>query len=410
MNSVASADRSGGAPVFDVDIYSDEFQEDPFVQYEKARKLGGVVWVPKYQVHLVVSYELVHHVLGKWQDFSSATGVGIVPNANYNPPKPNGLLLEMDPPQHTKYRSVMSAILSPSQIKVLRPQVDALAKKYVDAALAKGTIDAFRDLTVPFVSNVIGDLVGLPLEGRQHFLTMGEFVVAQTGPMNGARQLKTAQAIMETGAFTWFMSASKREALTPDGLGAKVYEAADRGEIELAEAQMLVGAFLAAGVDSTAYSLTNTLKNFTDNPEQWAKLVADTSLAKDAFEEALRLNMAGQLLCRSVTRPLTLGGVSLDQGSRLAIGYAASNRDPAKFQNPDRFDILRKPVGHHGFGFSLHACLGQILARAEAESLLTELANRVGRLVSAGTPVRKLNYGLTSWESLPLTLIPKGEA
>ncbi|MET3844344.1 cytochrome P450 [Bradyrhizobium sp. OAE829] len=232
-------------------------------------------------------------------------------------------------------------------------------------------------------------------------LTYGEVVLNLPGPANWRAEAAVTNAKAQ-GSFEWVERMMRRESLGSDGLAAELFAAADQGEFTEAEASMLVRIFLSASVDSTVYTLANGIKNFIDFPEQWALLRADPGLARDAFEEVLRYNVSVKTVFRATTRAVELGGANLPAGAKIGLGFAAANRDPAKFPDPDRFDIRRKPLGHLSFGAGIHACLGQMVARMEADILFSRLAQQFSSMEAAGTPVRKVNNALSSWSSLPV--------
>jgi 4-methoxybenzoate monooxygenase (O-demethylating) len=259
------------------------------------------------------------------------------------------------------------------------------------------------DLIRPFTVNVLADAVGIPQEGREHLLILGEMILASVGPMNERFEQATAH-VLQAGSLQWSERMSRRESLSKTGFGADIHAAVDAGEIDAAEAGQLVSLFLFGGVDTTITSLANGIKNFLDHPEQWALLVEDSTRARDAFEEILRFNVPVQQMYRSVKRQILVDGIVVEEGKRIGISIAAANRDPAKFPDPDRFDIRRKPLGHFGFGTGLHACAGQVIARMEAQALLSVLVRRVRDLNPAGVPQRWISGGLASWKSLPVEL------
>jgi hypothetical protein len=172
------------------------------------------------------------------------------------------------------------------------------------------------------------------------------------------------------------------------------------------EAGLLVRSFLTAGVDTTVNGLGNALLCFVRCPDQWAALRADPARAKPAFEEALRHESPVQTFFRTTTRPAELAGVGLPEGQKVLCFLAAANRDPAKWENPATFDIARRASGHLGFGTGIHGCVGQAVARMEAECLLGALARRVKRIAPAGEPVRRLNNTLRGLSSLPVRVEP----
>jgi cytochrome P450 len=141
-----------------------------------------------------------------------------------------------------------------------------------------------------------------------------------------------------------------------------------------------------------------------ENPEQFAALRADPSLARAAFEETVRYSSPVQTFFRTTNKDTELAGLALPEGSKVLMFLAAANRDPRQWDNPDKFDIQRKATGHVGFGFGVHACLGQMLARLEGECFLTAFARHVKHLEPAGAPKQQLNNTLRGLDSLPLRL------
>src|SRR5262249_28750931 len=159
----------------------------------------------------------------------------------------------------------------------------------------------------------------------------------------------------------------RRENLRPDGIGMLIHEAAHRGEITAEAATMLVRALLQAGLDTTVNSLAAAVHALAIFPDEWAKLRAAPSLAKNAFDEAIRFESRVQTFFRTATRSTLLGGVPVNEGAKVLLFLGAANRDPRKWNDPDRYDITRGQLGHVGFGAGIHACVGQLLAKMEGE-------------------------------------------
>jgi cytochrome P450 len=194
--------------------------------------------------------------------------------------------------------------------------------------------------------------------------------------------------------------------LSDDGFGAAIWAAADRGDITPAQAPLVVRSLLSAGVDTTVHGLSAVLYAFATNPDQWARLRQEPGLARVAFDEAVRWEPPVQTFFRTATADVQVGDVVVPDGRKILMFPAAANRDPRRWTDPDRFDLSRDPSGHVGFGFGLHQCVGQHVARLEAEALLTALAARVETLELAGPTVRHHNNTLRAWESIPLRVRP----
>jgi hypothetical protein len=202
----------------------------------------------------------------------------------------------------------------------------------------------------------------------------------------------------------WIMSKCSRAALAPEGLGMQIFQAVDSGELDEAEAGMLVRSFLSAGIDTTVYGLGNALWCFATNPEQWNILRDNPQLIRGAFEEVLRFEAPVQTFFRTTTRDVDVGGVRLGEGEKVLLFLAAANRDPRRWDNADRFDVRRRATGHMTFGTGIHGCVGQAVARLEGEAIFGALAKRVATFELTGEPTRRLNNTLRGLDTLPLRI------
>jgi cytochrome P450 len=245
-------------------------------------------------------------------------------------------------------------------------------------------VDAVSDITQAFVYKVLPDLIGLPLAGREHMSAFGNMVWATMGPMNELFD----EAMRDTSGevLTWAGACCKRENLSPGSLGMAMYEAADRGEVTQQEAELLVGILLSAAADTTVITLANTLRAFSEFPEEFQRVKADPTLIKAAFEESLRWDSPSRMAGRITMRDVEIGEYVIPAGTRCGLMFAAANRDPRRWQDPHRFDVKRANVGHLGFGFGVHACVGRVLALLEAEALLGAVCESITRIEPAGKP------------------------
>ena len=204
----------------------------------------------------------------------------------------------------------------------------------------------------------------------------------------------------------WIMSKCSRAALAPGGLGMRIFEAVDGGELTEDEAGMLVRSFLSAGIDTTVYGLGNALYLMVRYPEQWRRLRENPNLIRGAFEEVLRFEAPVQTFFRTTTRAVDVAGVRLGDGEKVLLLLAAANRDPRRWDNPDTFDVTRRAAGHMTFGTGIHGCVGQAVARLETEAILTALAGRVASFELTGEPERRLNNTLRGFDTMPLRVVP----
>jgi len=407
MISVQTATSSAhtlniSAPSLDMDPFSDDFLTDPYPYHEVMREAGPVVWLEKYGVWAVARYQQARSVLMDWQNFISSAGVGLANFRTETPFRPPSLLLEADPPDHTRARNILVRVMSPKIIKQIRADFAAFAEELVDRLVEQREIDAVKDLGEVYPVKVFPDALGLVEEGRENLLLYGNMVFNAFGPHNHIFQqaLASYEPVRD-----WIMTQCQRENLRPGGFGEQIYQAVETGEITLEEAPLLVRSFLSAGVDTTVNGLGNALYALAQHPDQYAKLAADPGKAKAAFEESLRYESSVQTFFRTTSRALTFSDVDMQTSQKVLVFYGAANRDPRQWQNPDVFDIDRQAVGHMAFGVGIHGCVGQTIARMEGELVLTALAKRVKRIELNGQPERRLNNTLRALSSLPIRLV-----
>ncbi|RNL84163.1 cytochrome P450 [Halostreptopolyspora alba] len=383
----------------DADPFAPEILESPLAFQEQLREAGAVVYLRRYGVHALGRYEHVHAALTEWQSLSSAAGVGLANFRHEEPWRTPSLLLEADPPLHDAPRAVLSGILGPRAIRRLRHAWAQDARELVDRVVRAPELDAVTELAQAFPLRVFPDAVGLEREGRHHLLPYGDHAFNAFGPPNEL-VAKGAEHIAEHAA--WVGDQCARERLAPGGFGAAIWEAADRGDITEEQAPLIVRSLLTAGVDTTVHALGAVLYAFATHPDQWRRLREDPRLARVAFDEAVRWESPVQTFFRTATGDVEIGGTTVPDGEKVLMFLGAANRDPRHWRDPDTFDLTRDPSAHVGFGMGIHQCVGQHIARLEAESLLTALAERVERIELAGTPRRHLNNTLRAWSSLPV--------
>ncbi len=395
---------AGGVPELDFDPFSRGFLEDPFPDHARLRDAGPVAWLRQYGVYAVGRHAEARAVLQDWEAFSSAAGVGLADFRREKPWRLASLVLETDPPMHGRSRRVLSRVLSAGVVNALRTRFQRDADEMVVALLARGTFDAVPDLAEAYPLRVFPDAVGMPRENRRYLLPYGNMVFNSFGPRNALFE----DAVLDAArVLEWVQAQSQRENLTATGFGAEIHAAADAGELTHEEAPMVVRSLLTAGVDTTVSGLGAALFCLATHPEQFQALRADPTLARAAFEEAVRFETPVQTFFRTTTRPVELGGTTLDEERKVLVFMGAANRDPRRWKRPDDYDIRRPTAGHVGWGVGIHACVGMLLARLEGECVLTALAQRVGSIELAGEPVRRCNNIRRGLASLPLRLTPR---
>jgi len=293
-------------------------------------------------------------------------------------------------------------MLAPSLVRSWREQIIQGADKLVAALVARGRFDAAVELSEHFVLNVIGDIVGLPQEGREHMLAYGNMAMNTSGPRNETYIESIAQAVDSIG---WVETACKRDAVAAGGVAELVYDAVDAGEIpDEAMGEVFVRLFPTAAVDTTSSTITNAIHNLATHPGQWQLLRESPKLARNAFQETMRLTQAIHPLYRTTNHESVLAGYPVAGGAKMMMLLGSANRDPRVFTDPDRFDVGRDASAQLGFGSGIHSCAGQSLARLEGEAVLAALARHAATIELDGEPTRRVHNTLHTWARLPVAV------
>lgn len=406
LGSSASSNAAGGSlsiPHLDIDPFAIEFFADPFPTHEVLREAGPVVYLDKWGVYGVARYAEVHAVLNDPATFCSSRGVGLSDFKKEKPWRPPSLILEADPPAHTRTRAVLSRVLSPTVMKQVRDRFVAAAEAQVDILLEKRRFDAIADLAEAYPLSIFPDALGLKPEGREHLLPYASLVFNAFGPPNELRR----EAIERSAPHQAYVAEQcRRNNLAPGGFGACIHAQADQGEITENEAELLVRSLLSAGLDTTVNGIGAALYCLARFPDQWQLLRRDPSLARNAFEEAVRFESPVQTFFRTTTRDVEIGETHIGEGEKVLMFLGAANRDPRRWNKPDSYDITRRTSGHVGFGSGIHMCVGQLVARLEGEVILSALARRVAEIEIVGDTKRRFNNTLRGLDSLPVAISP----
>jgi len=392
---------AGSIPTYDADLFTDDVLAEPYGHYRALRDLGPVVWLEAHDVYAVARFADVRSVLSDSEAFCSGQGVGL--NVMVNEIG-RGTTVMSDGDEHRQLRSVIGRPLTPRALAQLRPQARALAEALADRLVERGSFDAVPDLAEVLSTTWVPDLLGWPDDGREKLLDWA----------GALRRVRTAQrsdhgaapGILEMAAFAERLASSD---LRKGSMAAGILEAVERGDLRPGQCPMAIVDYLGPSLDTTISGLGNAIWLFASHPEQWERLRSDPGRARQAFDEALRLESPVNGFTRVTTRPADIGGVGLPRGARVLVSYASANRDERHWDDPERFDIARPNASHVAFGFGDHACAGMGLARLEATEVLTALAARIECFELAGKPVRKLNNVSRSFASLPVRIVPAGQ-
>jgi cytochrome P450 len=390
------------APSSYIDPFSESFFADPYPFHEQLREAGPVVRLEKYGIYGMARHAQVQAALNDWKTFISGAGAGIQDLCKTKAWRPRSIVLEVDPPLHDETRAVMGRVLSGPAIKKLREAFEIEAERLVEELVSRGTFDAVNDLAVVYPLKVMGDAVGVPAVGRKCLLPFSNMLFNSFGPENETFR----QSIIESERVVKKLFAQcERASLAPDGFGAQIYQAADEGRISKEHAPALVRSILSAGFDTTVSGLGNAIYAFATNPDQWLLLRESPALQRSAFDEIIRWEAPVQTFFRTTSQEVLIEGVHLKPDQKVLLFLGSANRDPRRWDNPDRLDLRRKTVGHVAFGSGIHVCVGMMIARLEAELLFAAFAKRVAGFEIVGEPTRRHNNTLRTFANLPVRVV-----
>ncbi|APZ50796.1 cytochrome P450 [Salipiger abyssi] len=383
-------------PALDFDPFSVESIAAGPTVFAEIREMAPLVWLKPYGVYATCRHEFAQKALRDWQSFTST--VKAFGEREHIP----NIMVQEDPPDHSAHRNPVMKFFTPVALNNYRAFFEQSAADHADRLVETGAVDGFDDVASGYILQVFPDILGMKEMDRKQLLLFGDLAFNSTVPVN---DLYKACKARSGDVLEWFNRQCQRESVTRDGLAEEIYRLGDSGEVSEQSAQLLVRAVFSGGFDTTVLSITSGLKLFAENPDQWDLLREEPKLARNAFEEVIRMEPPSRFLGRGVAAETELAGVPLKPGDKFATFLGGVGRDPRQWQDPDRFDIRRKKVlGHMSFGHGVHSCLGQGLARIEFASLFTALAKRVKRIEITGEIKRNINNQANGFHVLPLRL------
>lgn len=389
----------------DFDIHKPENAGCVYDIYADLRSKCPVSHSTAYGGHWVFTrYEDIHEIVRNQEVFSSES-VNIPPTIGQDGPL---IPLEIDPPDHNIYRSLLTPLFSPKRMAAMETEVRRIVTELIDDIEGKDRIDFIEAFAKPLPTKVFLAMMGWPLEDAERFHHWTDTIVM--GKPGASEEEATAvrmEAAMEVYAYFAEMLDERME--NPDAAADDVTAVLVNGKFgdrDLTQFEMLNLLFLLmiGGLHTVQGQLAHSVIYFAEHPEQRKKLVEDPDLVPSAVEEMLRYESA-VAPARVVKQDIEIGGVQLKAGDRVLIPLGAADRDPEQFSNPDDVDLSREPNPHLAFGGGRHRCLGSHLARIELRIAFEEIHRRFPdyKLDPADPPHRLLSQ-VKGVEKLPLIL------
>ena len=313
-------------------------------------------------------------------------------------------MLENEPPVHTRLRRLVAAAFGRSQVERLRARIAVVAGSLADRL--DGTVDLVPAYAEPLPVAVIASLLGVPDADRELLRPWSNAIVKMYEyDVPPAVRVAAEAAAGEYVAYVRSLIALRRRSPGPDIL-SDLIALRDTDGSRLSEDELVATAVLLqmAGHEASVNVVGNGVLALLSHPAELARLRADRSLLPAAVDELIRFDSPLQLFERTAREPVTISGVTVSEGAKIAALLGSANRDPAVFASPDDLDVGRDPNPHLGFGAGLHYCLGAPLARVELQVSLGVLLDRFPSWSLAGDPARRPEFVLRGLSSLPVTL------
>ena len=394
-------------------------REAPVWRHRSPGGLGAGFWVVS-RYDDVVTLSRCPHALSSDQDHGGVAGLGPgdeLQDAQDDVERRLGvtigtlgadakMLLTLDPPEHTRYRKIVSGGFASTVLGRLEPTVRSLVAELLDAQKPGEPFDFTTEVAMPLPMTVIANMIGAPPPVHRHLLQWSNEAVASTDPeyRSGPGSMMNAAISL----FQCFQDLQDRHVAEPaDDLTTVLLEArVDGHELSPVRFKMFLFLLALAGNETTRNALGHAVLALAERPDQWACLRDDPSLVGSATEEVLRWASPVLYFRRTAVEPVEIAGEQIEPGDIVSLWYVSANRDESQFDRPDEFDVGRTPNRHIAFGGGPHFCLGAGLARLEVRVFLEELIDRYDRIELAG-PVQRLRSNfLHGIKHLPVTLEP----
>ncbi len=362
-----------------------EFQQDPYPILNAIREHTPLFFHEQTQQWTVTRFDLVHALLRDRR--LGRTYTHVTTHAEVGRPEPDARwsnferserhsLLNLEPPDHTRIRSLLAKVFTPSSVASLAPHLHTISQQLLNLACQQPDIDLLRDYAMPYSIDVICTLLGVPVIDGPMLLQWSHAIVKMYELSTTDDQRVAAdQAAQQFIQYTQQLIATKRR--SPDAsLVSQLVQVEEQGD-RLTEDEIIctVIVLLNAGHEATVNVHGNGMRALMLHPDEWQRVVNGDVTTRSAIEEMTRWDAPLQLFERFVLDPagIDVADVHLPFGSELAMLFGAANRDPRRFPDADRFDVGRNDSGHIGFGGGVHFCIGAPLARLELEISLDHL-------------------------------------
>ena len=365
-------------------IFADGMAENPYQAYEPIVADGPVVWSPWYQQFFITGYDEARAALASpAMEVSTQREVVLAcaPHAKMSDTSKalfRKFLLFVDPPDHTRLRSLVSRAFTPKQMERMEPDVERLAAGLLDAVSDQATPDLFAAFNAPLPIHTISVLLGIPEEHWPFTVEVSNALFAYLDPFPDFDVDEVDRLLQAGAAFLDDLAEQRRHEPQDDLLSALVHAQTDEGRLDRFEVVAMAMFLMFAGHETTSGSLGLAMVHMARNPEQRRLVMDDPSLWSNAVEEFLRYDPPLHVDPRAAKEDVEIGGVTIKAGKRVAVMLAAANRDPRRFDAADELHLDRDDPRPVSFGHGIHHCIGAALARMQMRIGLRVFLERFG--------------------------------
>jgi cytochrome P450 len=385
------------------DPYAYEIHEDPYPTYAELRAKAPVFRHEDKGFFALSRHADVLNAFKDIQRYSNGYGVSIDPSA-WTPNAASFFsFLALDPPDHTKMRSLVSRGFTPRRVAALEPRIQEMTKEYLEPLRGSDGFDFIEELAGKVPMDVISELLGVPKADRAELRRRADLLVHRE---DGATDVSPEgiEAFAWMHAYFTDMLNERRKKSTDDLLSALLEVEVEGERLNASDILAFAVLMIVAGNETTTKLLANSIFWLARNPEERAKVNADPSLVPAWIEETLRYDNSTQMLARRATEKFTLHGVEIPEGGQILLLVGSANRDERVFERAERYDIRRDTSESLSFGQGSHFCLGASLARLEARVVLAEWQRHFANYeINEAGAVRVHSINVRGFANLPVT-------
>ena len=344
----------------------------------------------------------------EWEEFSSFPQTSLINDIDEELVAQQQLMmLNMDPPDHTRYRRLVNKAFTPRMIRDLEARLHIVTDELLNRVSERGTADFVVDIAAELPLIVIAELMGVPFEDRHKMFDWSNKMIGSEDPEYLVDPTQSAIAAMELYAYASELFAAKRADPRQDLMSALTQVNADGESLSDLELELFFLLLAVAGNETTRNLIAGAMNTFFEFPEQWELLKSDRSLLPGAVEEMLRFVTPVMCFRRTAMTDVSLEGAEIKKGDKVVFFHISANRDESVFENPDVFDITRNPNPHMAFGGGgPHFCLGANLARMEIMVMFEHLLDRMPDITQTGPAQRLQSPFISGIKHIPVSFTP----